>query len=145
MFIGKERMASLEKEGVRFILTYDFNKNHGGIKRVVEAVNNRLNGKAQLEDLFHGMVIAPDGGKREKTRYVLVGISGDYFYEKEGIKHLDFVHKSMGYKDEPYTETKVAKIVIETLKRLNLFVVEQKYAGIQVVTSDQIMDGYLII
>lgn len=144
MFINKKEMEVLEQNGTVFILAYDFNKNHSGIKRVVQSVENRLK-TSSISDLIHGMVIVPDGGKREKTRYVLVGIPEDYLYLKDGVKHLDFIHKSMGYKDEHYKELKVGRTVEEILKKLNLILAKNKYSGVQVVESWQLWEGHLYL
>ena len=137
-----EKMAEHEKNGVKFFLAYDYNNNHGGVTRLVEKINARMGGRAKLESLVKEIIPAPDGGKRKKTRYVMVGIPESFFYQKEGVKHLDFQHRAMGYKDETYIETKLAKIVKETLKLLNLAPVEIKYSGVQVITSQDVTDEW---
>lgn len=138
----REKMQELEESGHVFILAYDFNGNHSGIKRVVEAVNRKLQ-TTKVDELIPAIIQAPDGGKREKTRYVLVAIPADYIYVKDGLKRLDFIHRGMGYEDEPFIEYKLAKVIKEILKRLSLAPVEVKMAGVQIVGSEDIEDEYL--
>lgn len=141
----KDWLEKAPREGVRYILAYDFTK--VGAEKVVEKLRSRIPEK--VDSVLLDMVEAPEWTLEElllanrpkrKTRYLIVAVRAEALYEKEVIKHLDFVHRSLGYQNEEETEIHLVKTVKEFL--MGIGIVPANNFGVLEVNLDSIGEAY---
>lgn len=141
----KDWLEKAPREGVRYILAYDFTK--VGAEKVLQTVRRKA--PERVSRILLDLVEAPEwtldelllaNRPKKKTRYLIVAVRTEALYEKEVIKHLDFVHRSLGYQDEEEIETHLTKTVKEGL--MSLGIVPANNFGVMEVDLDSIGRAY---